>query len=246
MTSFRLTPEQAKKLSTAEQYEWFRRATSRRNLLRGGIAGAGASPPGRSSAGPRTPRPRHVHRADPVPPRPARRPASPPPRSASTLPSAPNPADSIAVGWQVRDAVSNPYLRVRPSVPGHWGQKIERRDQGPGHAQGRHRRRSTRCRWSTRPRSSSTTCTCRSRQPAAGRDLLLHASATTAGTRPATSASARSPPRRRPAAVHLHRLRRPGRHLRRGRHRQPDPRPRTRPSTCTRATSPTPRTAATA
>ena len=42
MTSSRMTPEQAKKLTLAEQHDWFRRATSRRSLLRGGIVGAGA------------------------------------------------------------------------------------------------------------------------------------------------------------------------------------------------------------
>src|SRR5258708_6037130 len=38
-----MTPEQARKLSLAEQNEWFRRATSRRNLLRGGIAASAAA-----------------------------------------------------------------------------------------------------------------------------------------------------------------------------------------------------------
>jgi hypothetical protein len=37
-----MSPEQAKRLSLAEQHEWFRRATSRRALLRGGAVGAGA------------------------------------------------------------------------------------------------------------------------------------------------------------------------------------------------------------
>jgi hypothetical protein len=43
MTSSRITPEQASRLSLAEQHEWFRRATSRRALLRGGAIGAGAA-----------------------------------------------------------------------------------------------------------------------------------------------------------------------------------------------------------
>src|SRR5580658_7864883 len=43
MTSSRMTPEQASRLSLAEQHEWFRRATSRRALLRGGAVGAGAA-----------------------------------------------------------------------------------------------------------------------------------------------------------------------------------------------------------
>jgi Purple acid Phosphatase, N-terminal domain len=38
-----MTPEQASRMSIAEQHEWFRRATSRRSLLRGGAIGAGAA-----------------------------------------------------------------------------------------------------------------------------------------------------------------------------------------------------------
>ena len=123
MTSFRLTPEQAKKLSTAEQYEWFRRATSRRNLLRGGIAGAGALAAGTvlggtanaattaTSAGPTLFSP------------------TGPLAGVTTAPFGqhiafgPNPSDSIAVGWQVRDAVSHPYLRLA-EVPGQWSEKV--------------------------------------------------------------------------------------------------------------------------
>ena len=37
----RMTPEQASKLSLAEQHDWYRRVTSRRSMLRGGIVGAG-------------------------------------------------------------------------------------------------------------------------------------------------------------------------------------------------------------
>jgi hypothetical protein len=42
MTS-KMTPEVAKSLSAAEQHEWYRRAISRRALLRGGLVGAGAA-----------------------------------------------------------------------------------------------------------------------------------------------------------------------------------------------------------
>lgn len=37
-----MTPEQASRLTLAEQHEWYRRLASRRTLLRGGVAGAGA------------------------------------------------------------------------------------------------------------------------------------------------------------------------------------------------------------
>lgn len=43
MTSSRMTPEEARRMSAAEQHDWFRRATSRRSLLRGGAIGAGAA-----------------------------------------------------------------------------------------------------------------------------------------------------------------------------------------------------------
>jgi hypothetical protein len=112
MTSFRMTPEQAKKLSTTEQYEWFRRATSRRNLLRGGIAGAGALAAGTVLGGTanaattaRSAGPTLLSRTGPS-------------AGVTTAPFGqhvafgPNPSDSIAVGWQVRDAVSKPYLRI--------------------------------------------------------------------------------------------------------------------------------------
>ncbi len=41
MTS-KMTPEVAQTLSAAEQHEWYRKAISRRSLLRGGLVGAGA------------------------------------------------------------------------------------------------------------------------------------------------------------------------------------------------------------
>jgi hypothetical protein len=117
-----MTPEQAKKLSTAEQYEWFRRATSRRNLLRGGIAGAGALAAGTvvggtaSAATTRATGPTLVT-------------ATGPSAGVTTAPFGqhvaygPSPTTSIAVGWQVRDAVANPYLRVA-EVQGQWGEKL--------------------------------------------------------------------------------------------------------------------------
>jgi Purple acid Phosphatase, N-terminal domain/Calcineurin-like phosphoesterase len=117
-----MTPEQAKKLSTAEQYEWFRRATSRRNLIRGGVAGAGALAAGAVLGGTASA---------------ATTRAAGPTLVTATGPSAgitvapfgqhvafgANPSNSIAVGWQVRDAVSNPYLRIA-ETPGQWGEKF--------------------------------------------------------------------------------------------------------------------------
>jgi hypothetical protein len=42
MTPARMTPEIARTLSLAEQHEWFQQRRSRRSLLKGGLAGAGA------------------------------------------------------------------------------------------------------------------------------------------------------------------------------------------------------------
>ena len=42
MANSNLTPAELARMSIAEQYEWFKNATSRRGLLRGGLVGAGA------------------------------------------------------------------------------------------------------------------------------------------------------------------------------------------------------------
>ena len=42
MTFTRMTQEQAKNLSIAEQHEWFRQQRSRRAVLKGGVVGAGS------------------------------------------------------------------------------------------------------------------------------------------------------------------------------------------------------------
>ena len=41
MANSHLTPADLARMSIAEQYEWFKAATSRRSLLRGGLVGAG-------------------------------------------------------------------------------------------------------------------------------------------------------------------------------------------------------------
>jgi len=42
MANSNLTPAELARMSIAEQYEWFKNATSRRSLIRGGLVGAGA------------------------------------------------------------------------------------------------------------------------------------------------------------------------------------------------------------
>jgi Purple acid Phosphatase, N-terminal domain/Calcineurin-like phosphoesterase len=116
MTSTRMTPEQAKRLSLAEQHDWFRRATSRRSLLRGGVIGAGALAAGPAllsgTAGAAT----TSRRATPM----LLTSASVP--NGATVPAfgrhvayGADPTTQMAVAWQVPALVSSPFLRVGPS-----------------------------------------------------------------------------------------------------------------------------------
>jgi len=118
-----MSPEQARKLSLAEQNEWFRRATSRRNLLRGGIAaGAGALASSTLLGG-------TANAATAASGLTLHRPTGPS-AGRTVVPFGQHiaygadPTNQIAVGWQVRNAVRNPYLRVSES-PSGWGEKIQ-------------------------------------------------------------------------------------------------------------------------
>ena len=110
-----MTPEEAKRLSVAEQHEWFRAATSRRSLLRGGVIGAGAA-----IAGPAI----LSGTASAATASPAKS-ASPLLLAKAHLPSggsvAPfgkhlafgaDPTTSMAIAWQVPALVSNPFIRI--------------------------------------------------------------------------------------------------------------------------------------
>jgi Purple acid Phosphatase, N-terminal domain/Calcineurin-like phosphoesterase len=123
MTSSRMTPEQAKKLSLAEQHDWFRRATSRRSLLRGGVVGAGALIAGpalltgtAAAATGRQSSPMLLTKAD-LP-------------NGATVPTfgrhiayGADPTSQMSIAWQVPAAVSNPFVRVGQS-PSDLGQQI--------------------------------------------------------------------------------------------------------------------------
>ncbi len=106
-------------MSVAEQHEWFRRATSRRSLLRGGAIGAGAAVAapmllsGTADASTKRSKvvkatPHLVTRADG-------------PGGASIAPFGrhiaygADPTTQMAVSWQVKAAVTNPFIRVGPS-----------------------------------------------------------------------------------------------------------------------------------
>jgi hypothetical protein len=123
MTTSRMTPEQARRLSLAEQHDWFRRATSRRSLLRGGIVGAGTLVAGPALlAGPaqaaaaRKSTPMLLARADwPH--------GSLVPAFGRHIAFGADPTSQISVAWQVAAPVSSPFLRVGDS-PANLGHKI--------------------------------------------------------------------------------------------------------------------------
>jgi hypothetical protein len=115
MTRLNMTPEQAGKLSLAEQHEWFRRATSRRSLLRGGVIGAGALVAGPTLlsgvAGAATSTkatPMLLTSADSPDPTVV-------PAFGRHIAYGADPTTQIAVAWQVPTAVASPYLLVGES-----------------------------------------------------------------------------------------------------------------------------------
>jgi hypothetical protein len=113
-----MTPEQAQRLSLAEQHEWFRRATSRRSLIRGGAvtAGAALAAPallsGTADAATKHPAskgvPHLVTRGDW-------------PRGSSLAPFGrhiafgADPTTEMSVAWQVAAPVKKPFIRVGSS-----------------------------------------------------------------------------------------------------------------------------------
>jgi hypothetical protein len=111
-----MTPEQASRLSLAEQHEWFRRATSRRALLRGGLVGAGAAVAGpallagtasasTTSSVARKGVPALLKRAD------SPGGGSLPPFGRHIAYGA-DPGTEMSVAWQVPAAVKNPFIRI--------------------------------------------------------------------------------------------------------------------------------------
>ena len=114
MTSKRMTPDQAKRLSIAEQHDWFRRATSRRSLLRGGVISAGvlaAAPAllggsaGAAVGSPAKRTPMLLASAD-VPN------GAGVPAFGRHIAFGADPTSQMAVAWQVPALVKSPFLRV--------------------------------------------------------------------------------------------------------------------------------------
>jgi len=143
MANSKMTPQEAARLSIAEQYEWFKNVTSRRSLLRGGLVGAGALTVGGTAlAGPAAAATGTSTTATVT----ATAAAS---ASAATSASAgaallatadrpsgsflapfarhiafgPDPSTSMAVAWQVPAVVSKPFVRIGFS-PIDLGEKI--------------------------------------------------------------------------------------------------------------------------
>ncbi|MBR7838638.1 metallophosphoesterase family protein [Actinospica durhamensis] len=131
MANSNLTPRDLAGMSIAEQHEWFKKATSRRSLLRGGLVGAGAiAAVGTVATGPASAAAGSSAAT-----------AAKAPGSASLLASAdrpagsflapfarhvqfgPDPTTSFAVTWQVPAVVSRPFVRIGHS-PLELGEKI--------------------------------------------------------------------------------------------------------------------------
>lgn len=141
MAISKLTPQQAARMSIAEQYEWFKNATSRRSLLRGGLIGAGTLAAGGTAlAGPASAASSAASTSTALSAAPSSA-ATAAPAGASLLSAAeryngsflapfarhvafgPDPATSFAVSWQVPALVSNPFVRIGSS-PLDLGEKI--------------------------------------------------------------------------------------------------------------------------
>src|SRR5580692_3845829 len=207
MTSSRLTPEQASRMSLAEQHEWFRRATSRRALLRGGALGAGAALAGpallagtasAATAATRTRKstPALVTKGDWAP-------GSYLPPFGKHIAFGADPSSQISVAWQTAGPPTRPFIRIGQS-PFDLGHQV-----------------------SAEVRNLSTPFSVWDSSTAGPIDSI-----------PPSVVAAKSPIEQyylhaqlsglRPGPVHLHRVRRHGRELRRGRQHQPDPRPEPR------------------
>jgi phosphodiesterase/alkaline phosphatase D-like protein len=119
-----MTPEEASRLSLAEQHEWFRRATSRRALLRGGMATAGAAIAAPALLG-GTASAATVSRSTPMLLTKADMPdGALVPAFGRHIMFGADPATQMAVAWQVAAPVSRPFLRVGES-PFDLGHQIE-------------------------------------------------------------------------------------------------------------------------
>ncbi len=231
-----MTPEVAKSLSIAEQHEWFQQRRSRRTLLKGGIAGAGSLLVGsalldeRSLAGAAAPA---EARTSPTLLRsiiPANGSGIAP--FGRHLSFGSNPQTEVNVCWQVANPVQNPFIRIG-TLPGQLSQQIAASVE------------TVTTPWADITDFVDSVPPSLSAAKAPTEQYYVHAALT--GLEPGqTYYYVGRPPGPRSlashgitpggdhqlhhgpgtaGALHLHRLRRPGHHLRRRRHHQPDPGP---------------------
>ena len=130
MTNLKMTPEQASRMSMAEQHEWFRSvSSSRRSLLRGGLVGAGTLAVGSSLLAAPAQAATGSTAGATAPAGASLLAAAPRAAGASVVPFArhiaygADPTTSISVTWQVNAVVTNPFIRVGYS-PENLSEKI--------------------------------------------------------------------------------------------------------------------------
>lgn len=130
MANSKMSPQEVSRLSIAEQYEWFKNATSRRSLLRGGLVGAGAVTVGGTAlAGPAAAASSSTGSAAAAPAAASLLATADRPAGAFVAPFArhiafgSDPSTEFAVTWQVPAVVSKPFVRIGRS-PLDLGEKI--------------------------------------------------------------------------------------------------------------------------
>ena len=132
MAPKRMTRDVAKKLSLAEQHEWFQQQRSRRAVLKGGIVGAGTMIGGTALFGPASSATAAVlgGATRPVPkPGPTLVSSFWPSNSSGVVPFGrhisygADPTRQMNIAWQVASPVANPFIRIGPN-PFELGEQI--------------------------------------------------------------------------------------------------------------------------
>ena len=132
MAPKRMTRDVAKKLSLAEQHEWFQQQRSRRAVLKGGIVGAGTVIGGTALFGPASSATAAVlgGATRPVPkPGPTLVSSFWPSNSSGVVPFGrhisygADPTRQMNIAWQVASPVANPFIRIGPN-PFELGEQI--------------------------------------------------------------------------------------------------------------------------
>jgi hypothetical protein len=127
MTPLRMTPDVARKLSIAEQHEWFQRQRSRRAILKGGLAGAGAAILGPAlldlPAGAATPSTLPATSSPTVLFSGQKANGSGVVPFGRHLSFGADPTRQMDIGWQVASPVANPFVRIGTN-PNDLGEQV--------------------------------------------------------------------------------------------------------------------------